>query len=59
MAASPKRYSISVSATMKKELDSLKSTQYAKVTANSMLCDLILLGLNSIEQQSNVNGNAK
>lgn len=59
MAANPKRYSISVSAAMKEELDSLKATQYAKATANSMLCDLILLGLNSMEQQSNASGNAK
>lgn len=59
MAASPKRYSISVSASMKEELDTLKATQYAKTTANNMLCELILLGLNSMEQQENVSGNAK
>jgi len=59
MAASLKRYSIYVSDAMKEELDTLKSTQYAKATANSMLCDLILLGLNSMEQKDNVREDGK
>lgn len=59
MAASPKRYSVSVSVAMKEELDSLKTAQYAKVTTNSMLCDLILLGLNAAERQGKAGGNAK
>ena len=59
MAANPKRYSVSVPVAMKEELDSLKAAQYAKVTTNSMLCVLILLGLNATERQGKAGGNAK
>ena len=59
MAENPKRYSVSVSNAMKEELDSLKSSQYANVTTNRMLCDLILLGLNTTENRSRSRGSAK
>ncbi len=39
MAENPKRYSVSVSNAMKEELDVLKSSKYANVTMNRMLCD--------------------
>lgn len=51
MDAKLKRYSISVPAAMQIELDALKVNQYKEMTANGMLCDLILRGLSVIEQQ--------
>ncbi len=59
MAENPKRYSVSVSSAMKEELDVLKSSKYANVTMNRMLCDLILLGLNTTENRSRSRGSAK
>ncbi|MCI8875736.1 MAG: hypothetical protein HFI77_06705 [Lachnospiraceae bacterium] len=59
MAENPKRYSVSVSNAMKEELDVLKSSKYANVTMNRMLCDLILLGLNTTENRSRSRGSAK
>lgn len=59
MATNLKRFTISITPKMEKDLDSVKQKIYYKGTRNAMIRDLIIRGLASLENEEMAEGKAQ